>query len=66
MGVLSFPKRLFLDPEDSESTLSRIEPAPDCTGEFCLGQEDALDGPHFHLVVVGIGPDAGPQRCLIR
>ena len=55
------------DPWESATMAIRIEPAPDCYGEVCNSSVHAPDGeleplrPHFHVIVSGQEPDAGPR-----
>jgi len=56
------------DPWESEQTTVRMEPAPNCYGGECNSYVQADDGnleplqPHFHILVSGQNPEAGP-RC---
>jgi hypothetical protein len=65
---LSFPKAGLRSPRNSEAVYVRIEEAADCDGCECGRALHDAEGnleplpPHFHMVVFGRIPDAGP-RC---
>ena len=68
MGTIKIPAESLRDPLESRVPKFRIEPALDCDGGICCAWtgiigEDSLPeiDPHFHLVVLGEEPKAGPR-----
>ena len=53
-------------PELSDVTKLHYEYAEDCDETLCVGQEAEWPTPHFHLVVSGAEPDAGPRYFSIK
>ena len=65
---LNFPKSGLRNPRNSTELYVRTEEAVDCDGAECgraihdaEGELEPLS-PHYHLIVFGRSPDAGP-RC---
>ena len=54
------------DPELSEVTTLRYEYVEDCDEVLCLRQEVEWPTPHFHVVVSGKRPDAGPRYFFLK
>ena len=65
---MKIPIASIRDPWESEQATIRMESAPNCYGEQCNSTVHADDGeleplrPHFHILVSGQSPEAGP-RC---
>jgi hypothetical protein len=64
---MRIPAGTLRDPWESEQTMVRMEPAPNCFGEECNSCVHADDGelealrPHFHMLISGQNPQAGPH-----
>ena len=63
---IGFPVASLLAPELSEVTKLRYEYAENCDETLCVGQEAECPTPHFHMVVSGKRPDAGPRYFFLK
>jgi hypothetical protein len=60
------PAASLRDPELSEVTTLRYEYVEDCDEVLCLRQAVEWPTPHFHVVVSGKRPDAGPRYFFLK
>jgi len=58
---ISIPAASVRDPGKSETTTVRDEADWDCDELQCTGTEAEVLTPHFHMVVTGNNPQAGPR-----